>query len=71
LVGSKDMENHTLHRSLNLEVLIYFEITEMQEPLYLIPKMPFPNISEPNDFSKEEEFELDSEDMEGNNNHEE
>ena len=54
-----------------VEDLIDFAINEIQEPLNLIPKMPVVDIFEPNDFSKEEEFKSDSEDMEGNNNHEE
>jgi hypothetical protein len=44
-------------------------ITEIQEPLDLIPKTPADDISKPNDFSEEEEFDSDSEDMEGNNGH--
>jgi hypothetical protein len=55
----------------SVEYLIYFVITEIQEPLDLIPETPTKNIFKPNDFLEEEEFESDSEDMEGNNNHEE
>ena len=55
----------------SIENLIYFSITEIQEPLDLIPEMPSGDVSEPNDFSEEEEFDSDFEDMEGNNNHEE
>jgi hypothetical protein len=37
----------------------------------LILEKPVDNISESSNFSKEEEFDSDSEDMEDNNNHEE
>jgi hypothetical protein len=53
----------------SVEDLIDFVITEIQEPLDLIPEMPADNISEPNDFLEEEELNSDSEDMEGNNDH--
>jgi hypothetical protein len=53
----------------SIEDLIDFAITEIQEPLDLIPETPTDNIFEPNDFSKEEELNLDSKDMEGNNDH--
>jgi hypothetical protein len=54
-----------------IEDLLYFAITEIQEPLNLIPETPTTDVSELNDFSEEEEFDSDSKDMEGNNNHEE
>jgi hypothetical protein len=46
-------------------------IIEIQEPLDLIPETPVDDISEPDDFSEEEELNSDSKDMEGNNGHEE
>jgi hypothetical protein len=56
----------------SIEDLIDFAITEIQEPLDLIPETcQSSDVSEPNEFLEEEEFESDSEDMEGNNNHEE
>jgi hypothetical protein len=55
----------------SVEDLIYFPITKIQEPLNLIPETPDVDVSEPNKFSEEEEFDSNSEDMEGNNNHEE
>jgi hypothetical protein len=55
----------------SVEDLIDFSITKIQEPLDLIPETPAVDVSEPNEFSEEEEFDSDSEDMEGNNNHEE
>jgi hypothetical protein len=55
----------------SIEDLIYFMITKIQEPLDLIPETSADDLSEPNELSEEEEFDLDSEDMEGNNNHEE
>jgi len=55
----------------SVEYLIDFVITEIQEPLDLIPETPADDIFEPNKFLEEEEFDSDSEDMEGNNNHEE
>jgi hypothetical protein len=54
-----------------VEDLIDFVITEIEHPLNLIPETPADDVSEPNDFSEEEEFNSDSEDMEGNNDHEE
>jgi hypothetical protein len=53
----------------SVEDLIDFAIIEIQEPLDLILETPAGNISEPNDFSEEEELNSDSEDMEGNNDH--
>ena len=55
----------------SIEDLIDFAITEIQEPLDMIPETPAVNASKPNEFSEEEEFDSDSKDMEGNNNHEE
>jgi hypothetical protein len=54
----------------SVEDLIDFAITEIQEPLDLIPETPAVDVSEPNEFLEEEEFDSDSKDMEGNNNHE-
>jgi hypothetical protein len=54
-----------------VEDLIDFTITEIQDPLDLIPEMPANDVSEPDDFSEEEEFNSESEDMEGNNDHNE
>jgi hypothetical protein len=54
-----------------VENLIDFTITEIQDPLDLISETPADDISEPDDFSKEEEFNIEYEDMEGNNDHEE
>jgi hypothetical protein len=51
--------------------LIYFSITEIQYPLDLIPGMPVDDVSEPNNFSEKEEFNSESEDMEGKNDHNE
>jgi hypothetical protein len=48
-----------------------FAITEIQYPLDLIPETPADDVSEPGDFSKEEEFNSESEDMEDNNDHNE
>ena len=53
----------------SVEDLIDFAITEIQEPLDLILETLAGDISEHNDFSEEEEFDFDSEDMEGNNGH--
>jgi len=53
----------------SVEDLIDFAITKIEEPLDLIPEMPASNISEPNNFSEEEELKSDSEYMEGNNDH--
>jgi len=54
-----------------VEDLIDFVITEIENPLNLVPETPADNVSEPDDLSKEEEFNSDSKDMEGNNDHEE
>jgi hypothetical protein len=40
----------------SVEYLINFAITEIQEPLDLIPEMLTGYISKPNKFSEEEEF---------------
>jgi hypothetical protein len=48
----------------SVEELIDFAITKIQEPLDLISETPAADVSEPNDFSEEEEFDSDSEDME-------
>jgi hypothetical protein len=53
----------------SVEDLIDLSITEIQYPLDLIPNMPANDIFEPNDFSEEEEFNSEFEDMEGNNDH--
>jgi hypothetical protein len=53
------------------EDLIYFAITEIQYPLDLIPKTPAGDVSELDDFLEEEEFNSESEDMKGNNDHNE
>jgi hypothetical protein len=53
----------------SVEDLIDFVITKIQEPLDLIPETPVDDISKPNKFSEEEEFESNSKDMEGNNGH--
>jgi hypothetical protein len=55
----------------SVEDLIDFSITEIQEPINLVPETPAADVSEPNNFSEEEEFDSDSEDMDGNSNHEE
>jgi len=55
----------------SIEYLIDFVITEIKHPLNLIPEMPVGDISEPDDLSEQEEFNSDSEDMEGNNKYEE
>jgi hypothetical protein len=55
----------------SIEDLIDFTITEIQEPLDLIPETPAVDVSEPNKFLEEEEFDSDPEDMEDENNHEE
>jgi hypothetical protein len=39
-----------------IEDLIDFAITEIEHPLNLIPETPANNVSEPDDFSEEEEF---------------
>jgi hypothetical protein len=53
----------------SVEYLIYFTITKIQDPLDLIPKTPTDDVSEPDDFLEEEEFNSESEDMEGNDDH--
>jgi hypothetical protein len=55
----------------SIEDLIDFMITEIQEPLDLIPETPADDIFEPNDLSEEEEPDSESEDMEENNDREE
>jgi hypothetical protein len=55
----------------SVENLIDLEITKIQEPLDLIPETPADDVSEPNKFLKEEKFDSNFKDMEGNNNHEE
>jgi hypothetical protein len=55
----------------SIKDLIYFAITEIQEPLDLIPETPVDDIPEPEEFSEEEELDSDFEDMEGNNSREE
>jgi hypothetical protein len=55
----------------SVEELIDFTIIKIQEPFDLIPEMLAADVSEPNDFSEEVEFDSDSEDMEDSNNHEE
>jgi hypothetical protein len=54
-----------------VEDLIDFAITEIEDPLNLIPETPADDVSEPNNFSEEEEFNSESEDMEDNNDHNE
>ena len=60
-----------------LEDLIYFSLTEIEQPLNLIPETPAGNYSEPDDFESDEEgFNSDrsaseSYDMEDNNDHNE
>jgi hypothetical protein len=39
-----------------VEDLIDFAITEIEHPLNLIPETPADDVSEPDDFSEEEEF---------------
>jgi hypothetical protein len=51
--------------------LVDFSLTEIEHPLDLIPETPTGDISEPDNFLKEEEFNLGSEGMEGNNDHHE
>jgi len=53
----------------SVEYLIDFAITKIQEPLDLILETSSDDISEHNTFSEEEEFDSDSKDMEGNNDH--
>jgi hypothetical protein len=54
-----------------VEDLIDFKITEIQDPLDILPEMSADDVSELDDFSKEEEFNSESEDMEGNKDHNE
>ena len=54
-----------------VEDLIDFSITEIENPLNLIPETPADDISELDDFLEEEEFNSGSEDMEDNNDHDE
>jgi hypothetical protein len=54
-----------------VEDLIDFSITKIEHPLNLIPETPVDDVSEPDDFLEEEEFNSKSEDMEENNDHEE
>jgi hypothetical protein len=56
--------------------LIDFSLTKIEHPLNLIPEMPVDNVSEPDDFSEEEGFNLERsvlgyEDMEDHNDHDE
>jgi hypothetical protein len=53
-----------------VEELIDFIITEIEDPLNLIPEMLADDVSEPEIFS-EEEFNSESEDMEDKNDHNE
>ena len=39
-----------------VEELIDFTITEIEDPLNLIPETPADDVSEPDNFSEEEEF---------------
>jgi hypothetical protein len=55
----------------SIEDLIDFAITEIQDPLDLIPETPAGNVSEQGDYSEEEESNSESGSMEGNNDHEE
>jgi len=54
-----------------IEDLIDFAITEIQDPLDLIPKTPTDNVYEQGDYSDGEEFNLESGSMEGKNDPEE
>jgi hypothetical protein len=54
-----------------VEDLIDFTITEIEHPLNLIPLTPTDDVSEPDDFLEEEEFNSESEDMKDNNDHDE
>jgi hypothetical protein len=54
-----------------VQELIYFSIIEIQYPLDLIPETPIDDVSEPNSFLEEEEFNSEYEDMEDNNDHNE
>jgi hypothetical protein len=50
-----------------IEDIIDFAIIEFKHPLNLIPEMPIDDVSELDDFSKEEEFKSGCEDMEDTN----
>jgi hypothetical protein len=52
-----------------VECLIDFEITEIEHPLNIIPENTPDDVSEPDEFSKEEEFKSGSKDMDDNNDH--
>jgi hypothetical protein len=54
-----------------IEDLIDFVITKIQEPLDLIPETLADNISKPNDLSKAEEPDFESEEMKENNDRDE
>jgi hypothetical protein len=54
-----------------VQELIYFSIIKIQYPLDLIPETPIDDVSEPNSFLEEEEFNSEYEDMEDNNDHNE
>jgi hypothetical protein len=64
-----DTPNHVCVNT--VEDLIDFSITEIKHPLNLIPKIPSGDVSEPDDFSEEEDFKSGSKDMEDNNDHDE
>jgi hypothetical protein len=55
----------------SVEDLIDFTITEIQDPIDLIPETPVNNVSELDDVYEEEEFKSESKGMEGNNDHNE
>jgi hypothetical protein len=52
-----------------IEYLIDFAITKIEHPMNLIPETPAGDVSEPEDILKEEEFNLEFEDMEDHNDH--
>jgi hypothetical protein len=54
-----------------IEYLIDFTIIEIEHPLNQILETPTDNVSEPDDFSEEVEFNSKSKEMEENNDHEE
>jgi hypothetical protein len=54
-----------------IEGLIYFNLTEIEHPLNIILETPDGNFYEPDEFSKEEGFNLGSKDMEDHNDHDE
>jgi hypothetical protein len=59
-----------------VEDLIYFSLTEIEHPLYLIPETPVDNCFKPDDFYDEEGFNserlvLESDNIEDNNDHNE